>query len=776
MIRLRLRIGTAAEWTTANPVLKHGEPGIESDTRKWKVGDGTTTWTGLGYMTAPGGGGGGVTDHGDLDGLADDDHPLYLTEEEADLLYEAIGHDHDADYAAAVHTHDVYLTEVEADLLYAPLVHTHAHDHDGDYSAIGHSHVHNHDADYSAIGHTHTHDHDGDYDPFGEADAERADHESDFAHALLHARQHALNSGSDHTGTLDDGQIPAGVMRDAEHTAIGDAAPHHPEAHDHDLEYDALGEAEDERADHEADFDHSALGPHDHDEDDLIPDLVVIEEFLRLAGRQDHTTTGTQHDVTLNDVGVFRYSGAGAATISGLTGGAEGRLLLVENVSGSNLTLNHENTSSTAGNRFELPDAAGMVIGTRSAALFAYDATSSRWRLIGSPFSVSSAGANITVDSAGTGGSSGTRPATVGHGHRLNSADLAGVFEALGAAAAAIATHEGAGNPHAVYLTQAEADALYSVLAHHHDATYVNEADHTKAAHDALDIDADTLDGLTSADFVAQDDADFVELTDGSETTLHEHAGSTGFVHITPEVVISDTGTVNNKDLTLGTNGRVIWQGGANATYTGFVAPASGDGRVIVVRNNTAFLLTLAHEGAASTATNRFTLPAAVDLPLSQEEEATFLYEGDRWVCIGIARRNVSVEAFTTVNTTIGSSPTDITGASVALTPGTWLILGVIVIRGTTNALWRANGEIVTSANVMVAEGSASGGAGGTNNATWNTISLSAIVTITANTTYKLRGDGVIGANPIASAGADASGTSDTGTDKGTGIRAIRLV
>lgn len=36
-------------------------------------------------------GGGGVTDHGDLTGLGDDDHPQYLREDEADLLYEDLG-------------------------------------------------------------------------------------------------------------------------------------------------------------------------------------------------------------------------------------------------------------------------------------------------------------------------------------------------------------------------------------------------------------------------------------------------------------------------------------------------------------------------------------------------------------------------------------------------------------------------------------------------------------------------------------------------------------
>jgi len=47
---IRLRSGTAAAWTSANPILLSGEKGIESDTLKEKVGDGATTWTSLGYQ------------------------------------------------------------------------------------------------------------------------------------------------------------------------------------------------------------------------------------------------------------------------------------------------------------------------------------------------------------------------------------------------------------------------------------------------------------------------------------------------------------------------------------------------------------------------------------------------------------------------------------------------------------------------------------------------------------------------------------------------------
>lgn len=50
--RLRMRGGTAAEWTAANPVLLAHEFGIETDTRRMKMGDGTTAWASLLYFLA----------------------------------------------------------------------------------------------------------------------------------------------------------------------------------------------------------------------------------------------------------------------------------------------------------------------------------------------------------------------------------------------------------------------------------------------------------------------------------------------------------------------------------------------------------------------------------------------------------------------------------------------------------------------------------------------------------------------------------------------------
>ena len=50
--RIQLKHGLAANWTEKNPVLLAGEIGIETDTLKMKVGDGTSNWGALGYLGA----------------------------------------------------------------------------------------------------------------------------------------------------------------------------------------------------------------------------------------------------------------------------------------------------------------------------------------------------------------------------------------------------------------------------------------------------------------------------------------------------------------------------------------------------------------------------------------------------------------------------------------------------------------------------------------------------------------------------------------------------
>lgn len=47
---IQIKRGTASSWTSANTILAAGEVGFETDTRRMKVGDGSTAWSSLNYV------------------------------------------------------------------------------------------------------------------------------------------------------------------------------------------------------------------------------------------------------------------------------------------------------------------------------------------------------------------------------------------------------------------------------------------------------------------------------------------------------------------------------------------------------------------------------------------------------------------------------------------------------------------------------------------------------------------------------------------------------
>lgn len=52
-IQIQLRRDTAANWTSANPTLAAGELGLETDTARYKIGNGSTAWASLSYSSLP---------------------------------------------------------------------------------------------------------------------------------------------------------------------------------------------------------------------------------------------------------------------------------------------------------------------------------------------------------------------------------------------------------------------------------------------------------------------------------------------------------------------------------------------------------------------------------------------------------------------------------------------------------------------------------------------------------------------------------------------------
>jgi len=53
--QLQVRRGTSNQWFCANPILLSGEPGLETDTLRYKIGDGTKAWNDLEYVSFDGG-------------------------------------------------------------------------------------------------------------------------------------------------------------------------------------------------------------------------------------------------------------------------------------------------------------------------------------------------------------------------------------------------------------------------------------------------------------------------------------------------------------------------------------------------------------------------------------------------------------------------------------------------------------------------------------------------------------------------------------------------
>lgn len=83
-----------------------------------------------------------------------------------------------------------------------------------------------------------------------------------------------------------------------------------------------------------------------------------------------------------SDASVLRLTPNAANTsLTGIAGGADGRLIVVINIHATAaLTLADESASSSAANRFALT--VGLTVPAKGSAVFWYDGTSSRWRFI----------------------------------------------------------------------------------------------------------------------------------------------------------------------------------------------------------------------------------------------------------------------------------------------------------------------------------------------------------------------------------------------------------
>lgn len=120
---------------------------------------------------------------------------------------------------------------------------------------------------------------------------------------------------------------------------------------------------------------------------DAVPLLDQTADFsgqFRLSG----TISPAQLTADVNDYSpsglsaatALRLSSDAERTITGLSGGAAGRLLTIVNVGSQNIVLAHQSGSSTAANRFLFASAAALTLAPEQAVTLRYDATTARWR------------------------------------------------------------------------------------------------------------------------------------------------------------------------------------------------------------------------------------------------------------------------------------------------------------------------------------------------------------------------------------------------------------
>ena len=140
-----------------------------------------------------------------------------------------------------------------------------------------------------------------------------------------------------------------------------------------------------------------------------------------------------------------------------------------------------------------------------------------------------------------------------------------------------------------------------------------------------------------------------------------------------------------------------------------------------------------------------------------------------------------TASAFATAETTLTAvTYADITGATISLAAGTWLLLANTNGSSQTTTVAVMMVAITDSSNVVVVEGSQHIVAGTATVRTWGNVHLSAIVTPGSTTSYKLRGargTTTQTGNWIASDGngVNTANNVSNNSDKGTGIRAIRI-
>lgn len=103
-----------------------------------------------------------------------------------------------------------------------------------------------------------------------------------------------------------------------------------------------------------------------------LQNAAVSPAALAAGNNNDYAGVGNSSFARLS------ADGAGS-TLTGVTGGADGRELIIVNLANT-LTITHQDAASSAANRFITTAGASIALGADDMVTFIYDSTTARWR------------------------------------------------------------------------------------------------------------------------------------------------------------------------------------------------------------------------------------------------------------------------------------------------------------------------------------------------------------------------------------------------------------
>jgi hypothetical protein len=356
--------------------------------------------------------------------------------------------------------------------------------------------------------------------------------------------------------------------------------------------------------------------------------LVQASSAFAFTGDISPTSIGSsQNDYNptgLSTASTLRLTSSGTFNITGLSGGADGRLIIIHNIGSSSIILIDESASSSAANRFAL--IGDITLNADSVGIFQYDSTSSRWRSLGNTGVTAGAG-GITSLNALTGATQTFATGTAGTDFAISSSGTTHTFNIPSAAAGvrglvsiATQTFEGgksiaaAGTaPNMTFSPGGSATAIFSVSCA---VGWTNNASSLLGTADAV---------LTRAA--------------ASVIAIQGASSEGGTVRFLPNIATQITADKNNYGGDSGgTSGRAgiqRWSSDASRNITG-LAPqgvAGVSGQIHIIANVGSFDIVLVNQSASSTAANRFLNSTGADITLTPDQGAFTWYDATtaRW-------------------------------------------------------------------------------------------------------------------------------------------------